>query len=86
MKVRTVDVQPLDDGEKETTTLPPTFTLDNGGTDTNVEPLEPHDTVDVGNVDIDELTKLDAGSPEELDAETANEIVRQNADAEVLRK
>lgn len=86
MKVRTVDVKPLDDGEKETTTLPPTFSPDNGSTDTNVEPLEPHDTVDVGNVDIDELTKLDAGSPEELDAETANEIVRQNADAEVLRK
>lgn len=84
-KVRTVDVQPLDDNEGDSTTVPPPSPSDNGITESNIEPLEPHNKDDDSNVDIDELTRLEAGSPEELDESRTNDIVREIEDVEVLR-
>lgn len=71
------------DNDNDSPTVPPPS--DNGTTESDIEPLEPHNNDDVGNVDIDEIGSLDSGSPEELDSSQANEIVRQSADAEVLK-
>lgn len=85
-KVRTVDVQPLDDNEGDSTTAPPPPTPSNDGTtDSDIEPLESHNKDVDSNVDIDELTRLEAGSPEELDESRTNDIVREIEDVEVLR-
>lgn len=69
------------DNDSPTTLPPPEI----GTTDSDIEQLEPHNNNDGGNVDIDELTKLDAGSPEELDASQANDILRESDDIEVLK-
>lgn len=82
-KVRTIDVQSLDDNNNDSTTASPPS--DSDTTDSDIEPLEPHDNNEDGNINIDEIGNIDIGSPEEFDSSHSNDIVRQSDDIEVLK-
>lgn len=78
-KVRTVNVEPVDDS----TTMAPVPNKET--TESNAEPLEPNNNDEDGNINLDEIGNIDVGSPELLDSSHTNEIVRETDDIEVLK-